>query len=47
MPQALRSSMTDLLIFDFINDTPEEKTPRLSGETTGWETVIFELADDD
>ena len=41
--------MTDLLIYDFIDDREEwekERPPR-GGGMTGWETVIFELMDED
>jgi len=38
--------MTDMLIYDFI-DEREEELPSRAGGVTGWETVIFELMDDE
>jgi len=39
--------MNDMLIFDFIDDTRDDKTFSHAGQLTGWELVIFELVDDD
>jgi len=34
--------------FDFVIDMPNEpSTPQRTTDSTGWEMVIFELADDD
>jgi hypothetical protein len=39
--------MTDLLICDFIEDSPDDRPSRqATREATGWETVIFELEDE-
>ena len=32
--------------YEFIREIPPEG-PELSGELTGWETIIFELTDDE
>jgi hypothetical protein len=39
--------MTDMPTYDFIADTQEERTSTHSGQTTGWELIVFELMDDD
>ena len=41
-----RPAMTDMLIYDFIEDRDDERPPRVGG-VTGWEVVIFELMDDE
>jgi hypothetical protein len=38
--------MTDMPIYDFIDEREEERSPRVGG-VTGWETVIFELMDEE
>ena len=32
--------------YEFIREIPPEAPEELSGELTGWETIIFELMDD-